>query len=64
MKKTAKKKIYFTTSEVAEVIGKSTETARNWLRREGALVKRGGRYYATLDRLIVSFPEAFQELAR
>lgn len=59
-----KKKIYFTTSEVARAIGKSTQTARKWLRREGALVKRGGHYYVTAERLLTTFPEAFQELAR
>lgn len=58
------KKIYFTPAEVAQVIGRTTQTARIWLRREGALLKRGGRYYTTAERLLAAFPEAFQELAR
>lgn len=58
------KKIYYTTAEVAKVLGKSTETARKWLKREGALMKRGGHYYTTAARLYSAFPEAFQELAR
>ena len=60
----AQKKIYYDTSEVAKMIGLSTEQARYWLKREGAARKRGGRYYTTLARLMSAFPEAFQALAR
>ena len=64
MSKREQKKIYFTPAEVAEAIGKSPKTARRWLAREGALIKRGGRYYTTAEHLVTAFPEAFQALAR
>ena len=60
----ARKNIYYSTAEVAGMLGKSTRAARSWLRSEGALMKRGGRYCTTEERLMVAFPEAFQSLAR
>lgn len=59
-----KKKIFYETKDVAALLGLSTDQARYWLKREGAVRKRGGRYYTTIERIVSAFPEAFQELAR
>ncbi len=58
------KKVYYDTAEVAKMIGLTTEKARYWLKREGVVRKRGGRYYTTISRLMSAFPEAFQSVAR
>lgn len=57
-------KLYFSTTEVAQMTGKSTEAARKWLKRNGAARKVGGRWLVSVSRLAASFPEAFQELGR
>lgn len=57
------KKIYLDTVHVAKLMGWNTDQARYWLKREGAAVKRGGRYYTTESRLRAVFPEAFEALA-
>jgi hypothetical protein len=59
------KKEFFTTGDVAKILGLSGhDQARYWLKREGALRKRGSRYYTTRALLMSAFPEVFQALAR
>lgn len=64
------KKIYLDTADVAEIMaiaepggGWTADKARYWLKREGAVAKRGGRWYTTQSRLRACFPEAFEALA-
>lgn len=64
MRRVVPKKIYLGTHDVAELMGWSTDQARYWLKREGAVQKRGGRWYTTESRLRAVFPEAFEALAR
>lgn len=63
MNKLKPKPIYLETKDVAELMGWNTDKARYWLKREGAVTKRGGRYYTTESRLRATFPEAFEALA-
>ena len=56
--------LYIKTSQVAEILDSpedpwSTLRARRWLRRTGALVKRGKRYYTTPELLRDHWPEVF-----
>ncbi len=57
-------KTYFDTRDVARLMGWSTEQARYWLKREGAVVKRGGRWYTTESRLRAHFQGTFEGLGR
>jgi hypothetical protein len=58
-------KQYFTTNDVRLLLKlKTTDEAINWLKREGAALKKGGRYYTTRGRLMSAFPDVFQSLAR
>jgi hypothetical protein len=63
--KTGSQKEFFTTGDVAKILGlNSHNQARYWLKREGALRKRGSRYYTTRALLMSAFPEVFQALGR
>jgi hypothetical protein len=58
-------KEYFTTNDVRILLKlKTTDQAINWLKREGAALKKGGRYYTTRPRLMSAFPDVFQSLGR
>ncbi len=70
MNRLVPKKIYLGTADVAKIMaeaepggGWNTRKARYWLNREGAVAKRGGRWYTTQSRLRACFPEAFEGLA-
>ena len=63
MTKMKPRPIYLETKDVAALMGWNSRKARYWLLREGAAVKRGGRYYTTESRLRATFPEAFERLA-
>lgn len=64
MTKMKPKPVYLETKDVAVLMGWNSRKARYWLLREGAAVKRGGRWYTTESRLRATFPEAFEALAR
>lgn len=61
---TSMKKIYYSTREVAAMLGMTVSGARKWLRRNGGARKVGGRWKTTPSRLAAAFPEEFQALAR
>jgi hypothetical protein len=62
MKKSVK--VYFSTGDVALILGVSVKTARKLLKREGACRKMGKRWVTTRERLQAAFPEVFQGFAR
>lgn len=53
-----------TIRDVANLMGEgwSTERARDWLLKVGALEKRGGRWITTPERLSAVFPEVYQRI--
>jgi hypothetical protein len=55
--------VYIDVATVAERLGDQwdTQRTRRWLKRAGALVKHGSRYYTTRSRLRSAFPDAYQE---
>jgi hypothetical protein len=57
-------KTYLDTRDVARLMGWSTDQARYWLKREGAVMKRGGRWYTTESRLRAEFQSTFESLGR
>lgn len=64
MKQQKKQKTFLTTTDVAEILGYTTNGARLWLKRNNAGRLVGGRWITTPSRLAAAFPEAMQELAR
>lgn len=58
-----KNKVYFSTSDVAQLIGVSVQTARRMLKREKATRKMGGRWVTSRAMLIAAFPEVLREVA-
>lgn len=52
-------RVYFSMQEVADAMGEDVRKVRRWLRREGAIVKRGRWWYTTKDLLRGAFPEAY-----
>ena len=58
------RKIYYSTADVAVMLGMTVSGARKWLRRNGGARKVGGRWKTTASRLAAAFPEEFQALAR
>jgi len=59
-KQTMQNKIYFSTSDVAAILGVSVKTATRWLKREQAGRKIGGRWKTSRAQLIAAFPEALR----
>ena len=55
-------RIYISVAQVARLLGWRTQRAKRWLRREGAAVKIGDRWYTTRDRLRASFPEVLDAI--
>lgn len=53
---------YFDMREIAKLVGKTTPATRNWLVRNGAAVKRGGRVVTTPALLREAFPEIYDEI--
>jgi hypothetical protein len=56
-------KVYFTTREIADLLGWQQQRARRWLKRADALVKRNGELVTTRELLCAAFPEAWQRIA-
>ena len=54
--------LYFDTSDVATLLDFDVRKARRWLLREGAVKKRGGRWYTTREKLLETFPELAAKL--
>jgi hypothetical protein len=52
-------KTFIETKDVAAIMGWNVDKARYWLKREGAAVKRGGRWYTTRSTLAAAFPGHF-----
>lgn len=55
---------YISVARVAELMGDEwpVHRMRRWLKREGALVRKGRYYYTTRARLRTAFPDVFHEL--
>lgn len=54
--------VYFPIADVARVLKWRVERTRRWLRREGALVRKGRYYYVTKPLLRAAFPEAWDDV--
>jgi hypothetical protein len=54
--------VYYTIPEAAQLLRRSTESARRWLLRAGLVIKRGGRPCVATAHLIAEFPEVMQRL--
>lgn len=66
------KELIITVAQVAAVLGypmdkqrrkTSVQKARRWMKRTGAVVKRGNRFITTRHKLKQAFPEVYEELA-
>lgn len=56
---------YLSIAQVSTMLGEDewpTHRVRRWLRREGALVRKGRIYYTTRSRLKKAFKDIFEEL--
>lgn len=64
---------YYSVEDAAQLLGETfkrgprkgelnTQKVRRWLKKEGALIKRGRFYYATRDMLRRAFPEAWDQI--
>ncbi len=55
-------RLYFTIAQIAEILGWSYLRTQTWLKRAGALVKIGTRYYTTKTLMKRSFPAIFDKI--
>jgi hypothetical protein len=53
---------YISVAKVAELLGWTTQKARRWLTREGALTRKGRHWYTTRNQLRRCFADVYQEL--
>lgn len=58
-----RKAVYIKMSIVAEALGVTTDTARNWCIRERIARQRGRWWYTTREQFIAAFPEAARRLS-
>jgi hypothetical protein len=55
-------KVFWSTPDVAKAIGWDVQRTRRWLKKHGAAVRIGDRYYMTKSLLRRVFPEASDEV--
>jgi len=56
------RRVYFSMAEIAQVLGWSTKRTRQWLQREGAVVRHGRDYFTTRSLLRQAFPQTWSEV--
>ena len=56
-------KLYYTVSDIAEILGWEYKRTYRWLTREKVLVVRAGRLVTTRDALVKAFPEVWHRIA-